>query len=158
MHRFVIFIMGGAIIAMALAVISLSAVAVMAQTMALLSQCLLALGMIGVGVIVASSVALRNRVIQVYLARRLLGTEADRVLAEQQPDRVEALPETFPRNHVLPSRGRLCRRHWLRVQTPSLALPVAARHAPQAGASTKRIEDETRDPDSVDADHVGRLR
>jgi hypothetical protein len=101
MHRFVIVIMGGAIIAMALAVISLSAVAVMAQTMALLSQCVLALGMIGVGLIVASRVALRNRVIQVYLARRLLGTDADRVLAEQQPDRVEALPQTFPRNHAL---------------------------------------------------------
>jgi hypothetical protein len=101
MHRFVIVIMGSTIVALALAVISLSAVAVMAQTMALLSQCLLALGMIGVGLIVASSVALRNRVIQVYLARRLLGTEADRVLAEQQPDRVEALPETFPRNQYL---------------------------------------------------------
>jgi hypothetical protein len=101
MHRFIIFIMGSTIVALALAVISLSAVVVMAQTMALLSQCVLVLGMIGVGVIVAGGVALRNRVIQVYLARRLLGTEADRVLAEQQPDRVEALPETFPRNQVL---------------------------------------------------------
>jgi hypothetical protein len=101
MHRFVIFIMGSTIVALALAVISLSVVAVMAQTMALLSQCLLALGMIGVGLIVASSVALRNRVIQVYLARRLLGTEADRVLAEHGPDRTETLPEMFPQNHAL---------------------------------------------------------
>lgn len=96
MYRFIIFIMGGAIIALALAVISISAVAAMAQTMALLSQCLLALGMIGVGLIVASSVALRNRVIQVYLARRLLGEEADRLLAQPQPDRPMALPEAFP--------------------------------------------------------------
>ena len=73
MHRFIIFIMGSTIVALALAVISLSAVAVMAQTMALFSQCLLALGMIGVGVVVASSVALRNRVIQVYLGASSAG-------------------------------------------------------------------------------------
>jgi hypothetical protein len=101
MHRFINFIMGVAIVALALAVVSISAVAVMAQTMALLSQCLLALGMIGVGLIVASSMALRNRVIQVYLARRLLGVEADQVLAEHKPDRVGALPEMFPPNHML---------------------------------------------------------
>jgi len=127
MHRFVIFIMGAAIVALALAVVSLSAVAVMAQTMALLSQCLLALGMIGVGLIVASSVTLRNRVIQVYLARRLLGTETDHVLAEQRPDRVEALPETFPRNQVLLPAERASIQT-TRLQAPrrsaTVALPV----------------------------------
>ena len=101
MHRLVIFSMGGAIIALAFAVVSLSTVAVMAQTMALLSQCVLVLGLIGMGIIVTGSVALRNRVLQVYLARRLLGAEADRVLVEQQRDLGKSLPEMFPRNQVL---------------------------------------------------------
>jgi hypothetical protein len=127
MHRFIIVIMGSAVVALALAVISISTVAVMAQTMALLSQCLLALGMIGVGLIVASSVALRNRVLQVYLARKLLGAEADRVLAERQPDRVEALPETFPRNQVFLPAERTTMQ-MTPVQGPSrsalLSLPI----------------------------------
>ena len=122
MHRFIIFIMGSAVVALALAVISISTVAVMAQTMALLSQCLLALGMIGVGLIVASSVALRNRVIQVYLARRLLGAEADRMLAEQQPDRVEALPEAFP-GKQLDQQSSVSPATRLR-QVPPLAMPA----------------------------------
>jgi hypothetical protein len=122
MHRFIIFIMGSAIVALALAVISISTVAVMAQTMALLSQCLLALGMIGVGLIVASSVALRNRVIQVYLARRLLGAKADRVLAQSPLDRPATFPEAFLQKQIdqpssaitmLPLR-----------QTPSLSMPA----------------------------------
>ena len=123
MHRFIIFIMGSTIVALALAVISLSVVAVMAQTMALLSQCLLVLGMIGVGAVVVGSVALRNRVIQVYLARRLRGTETDHVLAEQRPDRVEALPETFPRNLYLPPAENVPARV-RSVQPQSLALPT----------------------------------
>ena len=124
MHRLVIFIMGSAIVALAFAVVSLSAVAVMAQTLALLSQCLLALGLIGVGVIMAGSVALRNRVVQVYLARRLLGAEADHVLTERQPDRVEALPETFPRNQYVLSSAEKVSARVRSVQTPSLALPT----------------------------------
>ena len=97
----IVVILGMVVLALAVSLISVSAVAVLAQTSALLSQCLLALGLLSTGGVVAGSVALRNRVIQVYLARRLLGVEADRMLAEQQPDRVEALPETFPRNHTL---------------------------------------------------------
>ncbi len=127
MHRFLIFIMGGAIVALAFAVVSLSTVAVMAQTMALLSQCVLALGVIGVGVIVAGSIALRNRVLQVYLARRLLGAEADRVLVEQQRDQVKTLPEMFPQNHRFLPAESVSAQSTL-VQAPprsaSLALPV----------------------------------
>ncbi len=127
MHRLVIFIMGGVIVALAFAVISLSTVAVMAQTMALLSQCVLALGMIGVGFIVIGGITLRNRVIQIYLARRLLGAETDRVLVEQQRDQVKALPEMFSQNHrLLPAESASAQSTL--VQTPprsaSLALPV----------------------------------
>ena len=123
----IVVILGMVVLALAVSLISVSAVAVLAQTSALLSQCLLALGLLSLGGVVAGSVALRNRVIQVYLARRLLGTEADRVLAEQQPDRVEALPETFPRNQVLLPAERASIQTTL-LQAPrrsaTVALPV----------------------------------
>ena len=123
----IVVILGMVVLALAVSLISVSAVAVLAQTSALLSQCLLALGLLSLGGIVAGSVALRNRVIQVYLARRLLGTGADRVLAEQQPDRVEALPETFPRNQVMLPAERASIQTTL-LQAPrrsaTVALPV----------------------------------
>jgi hypothetical protein len=100
MHRFIIFIMGGVIIALGFAVVSLSTVALMAQTMALLSQCVLVLGMIGVGVIIVGGIALRNRVIQVYLARQLLGAEGDRLLLESGDDRGVTWPVMFPRQQT----------------------------------------------------------
>ncbi len=100
MHRFIIFIMGGAIAALAVAVVSISAVAVIAQTMALLAQCLVALGLFGFGVVIVGGLALRQRVFQVYLARRLLGADADRLLIESHDDRVETLPEMFPRQQA----------------------------------------------------------
>jgi hypothetical protein len=123
MHRFIIFIMGGAIVALALSVVSISAVAVIAQTTALLSQCLIALGLLGMGAVVVGTAALRNRVIQVYLARRLLGADGDRLLTEGLPDRTESLPNTFPQNLYLPlghSRPAQIRS----VQTPSLTVPA----------------------------------
>ena len=148
------------VLALAVSLISVSAVAVLAQTSALLSQCLLALGLLSLGGVVAGSVALRNRVIQVYLARRLLGAEADRVLAEQQPDRVEALPETFPQNQfLLPAERASIQTTQLQAprRSATVALPVC-QPCRMAGASTKRIEDETHDPDSAHDDPVGRLR
>jgi hypothetical protein len=100
MHRFIIFIMGGAIAALAVAVVSLSAVAIVSQAMALMSQCLIALGLFGLGVVIVGSRALRQRVFQVYLARQLLGADADRLLIESHGDRVETLPEMFPQQQA----------------------------------------------------------
>jgi hypothetical protein len=123
MHRFIIFILGGAIAALALAVVSISAVAVIAQTTALLSQCLIVLGLFGLGAVVVGSMALRNRVIQMYLAHRLLGADADRLLTEGRLDRIESLPNTFSQNLYLPmgnSRPARIRS----IQTPSLTLPA----------------------------------
>ena len=111
MHRFVIFIMGGAIAALALAVIGLSAVAIMAQAMALMSQCLLMLGLLSGGVIILGSVALRNRVIQVYLARQLFGADADRITA---------LPEAFSQNQaMLPTRTGVIQPFPIQGQQPA---------------------------------------
>ncbi len=126
MHRFIIFIMGSAIAALALAVVSISAVAVIAQATALLSQCLIALGLFGLGAVVVGSVALRNRVIQVYLARRLLGADADRLLTEGQPDRIESLPNTFSQSLSLPAtNGQSIRMSSITTQSRALpALPV----------------------------------
>ncbi len=93
--------------ALAVAVISISAVAVVAQTSALFSQCLVALVLLALGGTIVGSVALRNRVIQAYLARRLLGADADRILIESGSDRSAALPVTFPRKQAwsLPARA-----------------------------------------------------
>ena len=55
MHRFIIFILGSAIAALALAVVSISAVAIIAQTTALLSQCLIVFGLLGLGAVVVGS-------------------------------------------------------------------------------------------------------
>lgn len=96
MHRLIIFIMGIAIVALAVSLISVSTVALLAQTSALFSQCVVALVLLALSGAVVGSLVLRQRVIQLYLARRLLGEEADRLLAQPQPDRPMALPEAFP--------------------------------------------------------------
>jgi hypothetical protein len=122
MHRFIIFVMGSAIAALALAVVSISAVAVIAQTTALLSQCFIALGLFGLGAVLVGSMALRNRVIQIYLARRLLGIEADRLLAQSELDRATAFPETFSQKQI--GQGpRVAVVHSTR-QTPTLTMPA----------------------------------
>ena len=122
MHRFIIFIMGSAVVALALAVISISTVAVMAQTMALFSQCVVALVLLTLSGAVGGSLALRQRVIQLYLARRLLGEEADRLLAQPQPDWPKALPEAFPGKQFdqQSSVSPTIRLH----QVPPLAMPA----------------------------------
>jgi hypothetical protein len=73
------------------------------------------------GAVVVGTAALRNRVIQVYLARRLLGAEADRMLTEGAPDRTESLPNTFPQNLYLPM-GNSRPARMRSIQTPSLTL------------------------------------
>ena len=123
MHRFIIFIMGSAIAALALAVVSISAVAVIAQTTVLLSQCLIALGLLGLGTVMVGSMTLRNRVIQMYLAHRLLGADVDRLFAEGRPDRIESLPNTFSQSLYLPAANDQSARTWS-VQTRSRALPA----------------------------------
>ena len=122
MHRFIIFIMGSAVVALALAVISISTVAVMAQTMALFSQCVVALVLLTLSGVVGGSLALRQRVIQLYLARRLLGEEADRLLAQPQPDWPKALPEAFP-GKQLDQQSSVSPATRLR-QVPPLAMPA----------------------------------
>ena len=122
MHRFIIFIMGSAVVALALAVISISTVAVMAQTMALFSQCVVALVLLTLSGAVGGSLALRQRVIQLYLARRLLGEEADRLLAQPQPDWPKALPEAFP-GKQLDQQSSVSPATRLR-QVPPLAMPA----------------------------------
>jgi len=122
MHRFIIFIMGSAVVALALAVISISTVAVMAQTMALFSQCVVALVLLTLSGAVGGSLALRQRVIQLYLARRLLGEEADRLLAQPQPDWPKALPEAFS-GKQLDQQSSVSPATRLR-QVPPLAMPA----------------------------------
>jgi len=122
MHRFIIFIMGSTIVALALAVISISTVAVMAQTMALFSQCVVALVLLTLSGAVGGSLALRQRVIQLYLARRLLGEEADRLLAQPQPDWPKALPEAFS-GKQLDQQSSVSPATRLR-QVPPLAMPA----------------------------------
>jgi hypothetical protein len=62
-------------------------------------------------------------VIQTYLAHRLLGADADRILTEGRPDRIESLPITFPQNlYLSAANGQSPRMR--SVQTPSRALPA----------------------------------
>jgi hypothetical protein len=86
--------------ALAVAVVGISAVAVVAQTSALFSQCLVALVLLAIGGAIVGSVALRQRVIQVYLARRLLGAEGDRLLTQSHPDTSVALSDPFLQQHI----------------------------------------------------------
>jgi hypothetical protein len=86
--------------ALAVALVGISAVAVMAQTSALFSQCLVALVLLALGGVIVGGVALRQRVIQVYLARRLLGAGGDRLLPQSHPDTSIALPDPFLQQHI----------------------------------------------------------
>ena len=125
MHRLIIFIMGAAIVALAFSLISVSTVALLAQTSALFSQCAVALVLPALGGAVVGSLVLRQRVVQLYLAQRLLGEEADRLLAQPQPDRTTALSAAFPQQQlylppiVTPAKPAL-RPH----QVPPLAMPA----------------------------------
>ena len=100
MHRLIIFIMGAAIVALAFSLISVSTVALLAQTSALFSQCAVALVLPALGGAVVGSLVLRQRVVQLYLAQRLLGEEADRLLAQPQPDQTTALSAAFPQQQL----------------------------------------------------------
>ena len=71
---------------------------------------------------VGGSLALRQRVIQLYLARRLLGEEADRLLAQPQPDWPKALPEAFS-GKQLDQQSSVSPATRLR-QVPPLAMPA----------------------------------
>jgi uncharacterized membrane protein YciS (DUF1049 family) len=86
--------------ALAVALVGLSAVTVVAQTSALFSQCLAALVLLALGGVIVGGVALRQRVIQVYLARRLLGVEGDRLLTQSHPDVSVALSDPFLQQHI----------------------------------------------------------
>ena len=98
----IVVILGAAVLALAFSLISVSAVAMLSQTTALLSQCLLALGLLSLGGALVGSMALRSRVIQMYLARRLLKPEVDRLFAQSEPDRATAFPEMFSQKQIDP--------------------------------------------------------
>jgi hypothetical protein len=115
-------ILGAAVLALAFGLISVSAVAMLAQTTTLLSQCLLALGLLSLGGALVGSVVLRNRVIQAYLAQRLLKHEADRRLPQSEFDRATALPETFPQKQI--GRGPSVAVFRPPQQIPSLTIPT----------------------------------
>ena len=118
----IVVILGTAVLALAFSLLSVSAVAMLAQTTTLLSQCLLALGLLSLGGALVGSVALRNRVIQMYLARRLLKHEADRLLAQSELDRATAFPETFSQKQIGPG-PKAAIVHSPR-QAPTLTMPA----------------------------------
>jgi hypothetical protein len=118
----IVVILGAAVLALAFSLIGVSAVALLAQTTTLLSQCLLALGLLSLGGALVGSVALRNRVIQMYLARRLLKHEADRLFAQSELDRVTAFQETFLQKQI--DQGSSVAVVDPARQTPTLTMPA----------------------------------
>jgi hypothetical protein len=118
----IVVILGAAVLALAFSLMSVSAVAMLAQTTTLLSQCLLALGLLSLGGALVGSVALRNRVIQMYLARRLLRHEADRLLVQSELDRTTALQETFPQKQI--GQGSSVAVVHASRQAPTLTMPA----------------------------------
>ncbi len=117
----IVVILGAAVLALAFSLMSVATVAVLAQTTTLLSQCLLALGLLSLCGTIIGSVALRNRVIQMYLVRRLLGHEADRLLAQSELDRATAFPETFSQKQI--DQGSRTAIVHPPQQIPSLTMP-----------------------------------
>lgn len=115
-------ILGAAVLALAFSLISVSAVAMLAQTTTLLSQCLLALGLLSLGGALVGSMALRNRVIQMYLARRLLKHEANRLLAQSELDQATAFPETFSQKQIGQGPGAAVVRP--PQQIPTITMPT----------------------------------
>ena len=82
------------ILALAFSLVGVSTVALMAQASALASQCVLALALLAIGGAIVAQLVLRNRIAQVYVARRLLGNDAERWLQPAAADQAISQPET----------------------------------------------------------------
>ncbi len=83
-------VMGIAVLALAMSLISISAVALLAQVSALASQCVTALALLAVGGAVVAQMIIRNRIAQIYVARKLLGEDAERLLTQNEPKQLPA--------------------------------------------------------------------
>lgn len=91
LNKVLVFILVFAVGALALTLMSVSTVALMAQASALASQCVMALALMAIGAVIVAQIVMRNRIAQIYIARRLLGGDADRILqnGHSQPQAIE---------------------------------------------------------------------
>jgi hypothetical protein len=92
------FILVLAVLALALSLLGVSSVALMAQASALASQCVLALAMLAIGGAIVAQIVLRNRIAQIYVARRLLGDDAERLLQPAATD--HAIAQSDPHTQL----------------------------------------------------------
>lgn len=91
LSRLLVFVLVGAVAALAVALVGVSSVALMAQASALVSQCVMGLALLVIGGVVVAQIVMRNRIAQIYVARKLFGDDAERMLrTAQQPETLTA--------------------------------------------------------------------